>query len=193
MAVRSVTGETKTKALAENLLRVCVFYPFIFEVELGSYSDKPIFIDEIEPRLITSPTQTDDTDVNMVTTRSAARKQRCLPDASRPSSSHSPSLISTNPSRPSPSRCPWPDHRSAHSHRSVNNSPAFFDDATWNTHQNQGTTICEIKTIQPLKPTFVLDDFGVLCKIVSRKSNSSLSLSLVHPPFADPQSLVCLS
>ena len=158
--------------------------------------DKPLFTDEIEPCLITSSTQTDDTCVNMVITRAVTPQQRSLLDATKPSSSHSPPVIANNPPRPAPSRRvpsvrrpsefrrPCPDHRSSHSHRSVDSSPAFFDKTTSNTHQNQDPTICQIKTTLPLKPTFVLDEFAVLCKIVPRKSNPSLSLRYI------PRSLI---
>ena len=134
--------------------------------------DKPASLDEIEPRLITSSTQTNALHVNMVTTRSVTRKQRCIIDPTNTSLHQTPSAITAAMSGPSPSR-------GVSTPSSLDVSETFFDDATLNAHQNQDSILCSIKTTQPLPSTFVLGDLGVLYRKVARGHNSSLPLRYI--------------
>ena len=139
--------------------------------------DKPASLDEIEPRLITSSTQIDALHVNMVTTRSVTRKQRCIIDPTHASLHPTPSAITATMSGPSPSRC-------VSTPSSLDVSETFFDDATLNAHQNQDSILGSIKTTQPLPSTFVLGDLGVLYRKVARGHSSSLLLRYI------PRSLI---
>ena len=137
--------------------------------------DKPVSIDELEPHVMDSSTQTDAIQVNIVTTRSASKRRTDLAIPVPTITTPLPNIIV--PSHPSPMRSSPP-------RPSPNMFSDFFDDATLNSHQNRDTIVGAIKTNRPLISTLTIDELGVLYKIVARPHQSKLAVRYI------PRSLI---
>ena len=122
-----------------------------------------------------SSTQTDDMSINVVTTRSMARRcPPCIPPTT-PSFS-SPAPIPTDACTPSSSTTSTTQSPSL----SPNNT-FFLDYDLINQHQNQDPSLCTIKSSQPLDSSYVIDNHGVLHKVVTRSDGRLLQLCYIPP------------
>ncbi|CAF4129789.1 unnamed protein product [Rotaria sordida] len=132
--------------------------------------DKPDVIEDDEPRLVASSTQTDDILINVITTRSMTRK--------RQSSTHSQHV----PSLPSNPRVTTTTHSPSTSPSlSIKDAQVFFDNDTLNQHQNQDPHIHKIKNTSPLNSNYIIDKDGVLYKTIIRRSGQIVSLRYLPP------------
>ena len=137
--------------------------------------DTPDVAEEDEPRLVTSSTQTEDILINVVTTSSMTRKNQ-----SSINSTHVP-LLPSNHWRTTTSLLHQPIRPSTSSSSSTKDVQIFFDNETLKQHQNQDPHIQRIKKTSPLNSKYIIDNDGILYKIITRKTGHIVSLRYLSP------------
>ncbi|CAF3711733.1 unnamed protein product [Rotaria socialis] len=151
MIVKHISGKDNTTA--DALSRYPVDAP-----ETYSYDT---------PHVMNSSTQTENVTINVVTTRSMKKHH---PSSSDP---HIQPTITPFKSITSSTTTTTKTTSAASPGRVVS---TFFDNDTFNQHQNQDCQIHKIKTTCPLPVNYVIDDYNVLYKVVNRKFGQHIKL-----------------